>query len=392
MEYISTKEASVKWGISTIRITVLANEGRIPGAYRLGKSWLIPADAVKPQTLKANHHSGIVRKKKHEFSFPLYHFRPDWNYIDKHALTKQQQILLQAESALLECRFEAVHPMLKPILHNPENIVIKIGCLWNIGISSIALNKPGDFSRAFLSLQMLLSKDFPHRNDLAVILDSLQTYVDTIKTTANHDSYNTDIHEQSIPLTCTLIGYAQLTKEAIAPGSADTATLEILLRFLQNTGAVITVEMMHIYLLDIYTLRQNIIAAEKHAKLAVQLAYDNKLYFPLVTYYQYNTHILSPIIGHYPKEFQELFQKLVSQYEKNFTALLSSVSANSVASMMDEEFSPYILAVSMGLTSSTIAEKLGVSHKTVNRKLSKICKTLGVKNKRELTEYLHNYM
>lgn len=391
MKYISTKEASIKWGISTIRITVLANEGRIPGAYRLGKSWLIPADAVKPRKIKANH-SSIAQKKTTDFSFPLYHFRPDWNSINKHDLTKQQQILLQAESALLECRFEEVSPMLKPILHDPEDIVTKIGCLWNIGISSIALNKPDDFSRAFLSLQMLLSKNFPHRDDLTVLLDSMQTYVDTIKTAANNDSYNTDIHEHSLPLTCTLIGYAQLTKEAITPGSADTAALELLLRFLQNTGAAITVEMMHIYLLGIYTLRQNITAAQKHAKAAVQIAYDSKLYFPLVTYYRYNTQVLSPIIALYPKEFQKHFQKLISQYEANFIALLSSLNDNSVASMMNEEFSPYIYAVSMGLTSSSIAENLGISLKTVNRKLAKLCKALGVSNKRELSDYLHNYM
>ena len=50
MEYITTKEASEKWGISTTRITILANQGRIPGAQRLGKSWLIPASATKPST------------------------------------------------------------------------------------------------------------------------------------------------------------------------------------------------------------------------------------------------------------------------------------------------------------------------------------------------------
>ena len=38
MEYISTKEASAKWGISTTRITILANEGRIPETLYINSS------------------------------------------------------------------------------------------------------------------------------------------------------------------------------------------------------------------------------------------------------------------------------------------------------------------------------------------------------------------
>lgn len=46
--YISAKQASEKWGISDRRIRVLCSEGKIPGAYREGRKWKIPADAVKP--------------------------------------------------------------------------------------------------------------------------------------------------------------------------------------------------------------------------------------------------------------------------------------------------------------------------------------------------------
>lgn len=66
MEYMTTKEASAKWGISTSRITILANEGRIPGAQRFGRSWLIPFSAPKPPELKPDR-SGSVRKQNNFF-------------------------------------------------------------------------------------------------------------------------------------------------------------------------------------------------------------------------------------------------------------------------------------------------------------------------------------
>ena len=48
MEFMSTKDASEKWGISERRIQKLCEEERIPGVFRLGRSWAIPKDAEKP--------------------------------------------------------------------------------------------------------------------------------------------------------------------------------------------------------------------------------------------------------------------------------------------------------------------------------------------------------
>ena len=48
MEYLTTVEMSEKWNISSKRIGVLCANGRIDGAIKKGKTWLIPADAKKP--------------------------------------------------------------------------------------------------------------------------------------------------------------------------------------------------------------------------------------------------------------------------------------------------------------------------------------------------------
>lgn len=48
MEYLTTVEMSAKWNITSRRIGVLCAEGRVAGAVKKGKTWLIPSDAVKP--------------------------------------------------------------------------------------------------------------------------------------------------------------------------------------------------------------------------------------------------------------------------------------------------------------------------------------------------------
>lgn len=46
-KYLSLKETSKKWGISDRRINTLCLAGRIPGAFKVGNSWVISADAER---------------------------------------------------------------------------------------------------------------------------------------------------------------------------------------------------------------------------------------------------------------------------------------------------------------------------------------------------------
>ena len=46
--YITVKEAAEKWGVSARRVQILCSQDRVKGAYRFGKSWMIPSGAVLP--------------------------------------------------------------------------------------------------------------------------------------------------------------------------------------------------------------------------------------------------------------------------------------------------------------------------------------------------------
>lgn len=43
------KEAAKLWNISERRVSELCKNGKIKGAVKNGKTWLIPLDAVKPK-------------------------------------------------------------------------------------------------------------------------------------------------------------------------------------------------------------------------------------------------------------------------------------------------------------------------------------------------------
>lgn len=52
MNYITVKQTAEKWGVSTRRVQILCSQGRVKGAYRFGRSWMIPGDAVIPNAYR----------------------------------------------------------------------------------------------------------------------------------------------------------------------------------------------------------------------------------------------------------------------------------------------------------------------------------------------------
>lgn len=48
MDYMTLREASEKWGISTRQINYYCTEDRILGAVKMAGVWLLPKEAEKP--------------------------------------------------------------------------------------------------------------------------------------------------------------------------------------------------------------------------------------------------------------------------------------------------------------------------------------------------------
>lgn len=48
MDYMTLKEASEKWSVSSRQVNYYCVESRIPGAVKMAGVWLVPKDADKP--------------------------------------------------------------------------------------------------------------------------------------------------------------------------------------------------------------------------------------------------------------------------------------------------------------------------------------------------------
>ena len=49
MEYLKIDEIAKKWEIGVRRVQLLCSQGKIPGAVRFGRDWMIPKDSQIPK-------------------------------------------------------------------------------------------------------------------------------------------------------------------------------------------------------------------------------------------------------------------------------------------------------------------------------------------------------
>ena len=66
MELLTSVELSEIWGISPRRISILCASGRVDGAMKKGKTWLIPAGTKKPEDPRKIRKAARIAGKREE--------------------------------------------------------------------------------------------------------------------------------------------------------------------------------------------------------------------------------------------------------------------------------------------------------------------------------------
>lgn len=99
MEYISVKQFAEKFNVSERTARNYCASGKIDGAYLVGKSWNIPADAVLPSRIKTSKTSPLLaalqEQKDSKIKGSIYHrvqidFTYNSNHIEGSRLTHDQ--------------------------------------------------------------------------------------------------------------------------------------------------------------------------------------------------------------------------------------------------------------------------------------------------------------
>lgn len=91
---MTIKEAAAVWNITERRINMLCSSGRIPGAYKDGKCWFIPDDAIKPADKRMRRQTAVNTGRSIKKPLPIgvsdyCDACANYYYVDKTMLIKE---------------------------------------------------------------------------------------------------------------------------------------------------------------------------------------------------------------------------------------------------------------------------------------------------------------
>ena len=139
MDYIGIDEAAKKWGLSKRFVQVLCANGRIEGATRLGRVWMIPANAQRPvdgrtKQARAEHNANMPLPRKTPFLYmsDLYHTPGTADKVGESlAYNHEAQVLFEAEVAYSRGEIDKVYDIANYLLskHSGFYAVLSAGML-----------------------------------------------------------------------------------------------------------------------------------------------------------------------------------------------------------------------------------------------------------------------
>ena len=93
-DMLLVKEAAEEWGVTERRVTGLCKEGKINGAVKEGRSWLIPSNAELPEDSRIKTGAYIKKQKKQWLPLPIgvseyCSASTEYYYVDKTMLIKE---------------------------------------------------------------------------------------------------------------------------------------------------------------------------------------------------------------------------------------------------------------------------------------------------------------
>ncbi|MBO5757330.1 MAG: hypothetical protein J6S28_06515 [Clostridia bacterium] len=403
MEYITVKQAAQKWGVTPRRVQVLCADNRIKGAYRFGKSWMIPTRAVLPN----------ARKKEDEPTLPMPKKSP---FLDMTNLYNRA-------GGADECK--------EMLVNNPEAYALFEA---SIAYRRGDINKVYDYARYFLGARsgfyailgggMLLALcamwrgdmdlwneakrhilDAPHTTEeereiislsLAIIDSSVYDNKDYPEwfTIGNFELLPADSHPAAKVF---YVKYLYMGAFALASKQTEIegATGLSLMRMIPNTiEPLITQAVVDKTVLPELLLRLSCAVAyyntgmkERallHIDKAVDLALQDKLYGTLAEYVRHFDGLLEERIALVDPAAIEVIKTLYATYSIGWSTLSGKIRNRYIATNLTEREREVAKLTAFGFKTPEIAAMLYLSESTIKQTITRVLNKTGLTEKGEL--------
>ena len=406
MDLISVKQAAQAWGVTPRRVQELCKEGRIKGATRWGRSWMIPAHAVLP---KGKHdqapHLPMPRKCPFLDMTNIYH-TPGGAEESIHMLENNPEAcaLLSAQLAYRRGEIDKVYDHARYFLsaHSGFNAIIGGGML--LALCAIWKGDVYLWYEAKKHICQAPSATPEEREMISLALAIVDSSIYDNKdypvwfTRGSFEPLPADSHPTAKVF---YVKYLYMAAFAIASKQMDVdgmrglammrllpATIEPMITQARVDKTVIPEIYLRLSCAVSYHNSGERAAAIEHIDKAIALALPDGLYGILTEYVRHFDRLLEERLELVSPEAVIIVKNLYKIYSIGWAKISGTVRGRMVESNLTPREREVAKLAAFGFTSREIASMLYISESTVKQTVLSAVQKTGIKDRSEFAQIL----
>jgi len=389
MDYLKIDEVAAQWGISTRRLQTLCAEGKIGGAVRFGRAWMIPKDAQKPidgrtkqgradHSRQLNANLPMPRKTPFLYMTDLY-AKPGGaeQAIEALADNHEAQVLFAAEIAYSRGEIDKVYESANYLLqkHSGFYAVLSAGML--LALCAIWRGDLNMWRKAKIHISEAAAKDDNDREIITLCICAVDSMLYDVKDFPEWFKIGCFelLHKDSLPaakvyyakyIYATAHGLAAQTYEmegmkGLSLMGLLPATIEPMISQSMADEAVITEIYLRMICAVAYHYSKNDQQALRHIDKAIALALPDKLYGILAEYCRTLGSLIEMRLKAIDETAWNAVNELSKVYVENWSKLGSRITGRQIIENLSKQNREIARLAAFKLSDAEIAARMNMS-------------------------------
>lgn len=411
MEYLRIDEIAKRWGIGARRVQLLCSEGKIRGAVRFGRDWMIPEDAKKPidgrtkaGRKEQNEDMPLPRKTPFLYMSDLYKTPGEADEIGAQlSYNHEAEVLFKAEVAYSRGEIDKVYDSASYLLskHSGFYAVISAGML--LALCAIWKGDIEMWRKAKLHIAEAPAKSDDDRDTMLLAISAVDIMLYSVESFPEWFKIGCfePLHKDAFPAAKVYyakylyaIAYAVATDIIKIEGvqglylmSAIPNTIEPLICWANSSGTVMSEIYLRLTCASVYHNAGQDERAIYHIDKAIALALPDRLYGTLAEYCRVLDTLMEKRLTVIDEALWLKVKELHKAYNTGWSKLSGAIRGRAIVTSLTTKQREIAKLAAFGMSNKEIAAKLNMSLAGVKQALVAITDKTGV-SRNEFAAYL----
>ena len=391
MDYISIDEAAKKWGLSKRFVQVLCANGRIEGATRLGRAWMIPHNAKKPidgrtkaARSKRDGDMPLPRKTPFLYMTDLYHTPGTADDVGESlAFNHEARVLFEAEVAYSRGEIDRVYDIANYLLHKHSGFYAVLSAGMLLAMCAIWKGDIEMWRKAKIHISEAPAKNDYDRDAMQLAISAVDIMVYNVESFPEWFKKGRfdPIHKDAYPAAKVYyakylyaLGYAVamgLVKVEGTQGlyimSVISFSVEPMISWARANNTIMAEIYLRLTCAAIYHNCGKDEDAIYHIDKAIELALPDKFYGVLAEYCRALDTLMEKRLSLIDEEAWKEVKKLYKIYNEGWSKLSGAVRGKTILTTLSDKEREVAKLAAFGMGNQEIADHLHISLSVVKQ-------------------------